>query len=82
MPRSPSVPHTRLPIGASGSPQDPNHVDLEPFNPHIIARSGVHGVCLVHHAYRPCNGCLAAEIDSLRVAQDFTAPRARKVGAL
>jgi len=80
MPRSPSVPHTRLPTGASGSPQDPNPVDLDPFNPHIIGRSGVRGVCSTHNAYRPCNGCLAAEIDSIRVAQRFQAPR--KVGAL
>lgn len=77
MPRSPSVPHTRLPIAGGASDGPP---DIEPFNPHIIARSGVRGVCSTHNAYRPCNGCLAAEIESLQIANTFRP--ARKVGAL
>lgn len=75
MPRQPPTSHPRLPSDGASDPQD-----IEPFNPHIIARSGVRGVCSTHNAYRPCNGCLAAEIDSIRVAQRFLAPR--KAGAL
>lgn len=71
MPRKPSPSHTRLPSDGASDPAS----DVEPLNPHIIARSGVRGVCRVHWCERPCNGCLAAEVDSIRIADRFTDAR-------
>ncbi len=76
MPLRPPAAHARPPVDPDTS--DPAD-DRDPFNPHIVARSGVRGVCRIHWCERPCNGCLAAEIDSIRVAHRWTATR--KAGA-
>lgn len=58
---------TDPPAARAATPSAP---DLDPFNPHIVARAGIHGVCPVHRAERPCRHCIAT-----------AAPRARKAGA-